>query len=36
MKYICKKCGHKWLSHLENPKSCPSCKNRKWSENDEN
>ena len=22
----CKKCGHKWTSRIERPKSCPACK----------
>ncbi len=30
MKHQCKKCDHRWLSHLENPKECPHCKSRKW------
>lgn len=22
----CKKCGHKWLSRVLNPRACPNCK----------
>ncbi len=35
MEYRCKRCGYEWLSHLEKPKECPSCKNRKWNEENE-
>ena len=29
-KHKCKECGYEWLGRLENPKSCPECKSRKW------
>lgn len=28
MKCECKKCGYKWESRVDNPKSCPECKAR--------
>ena len=26
----CKKCGHEWLSRVEEPIECPKCKSYKW------
>lgn len=26
----CLKCGHSWLSRVEQPKECPNCKSRAW------
>ncbi len=32
MKCKCMKCGHKWVSRVENPKACPACKRFDWNE----
>jgi len=29
-KVKCKKCGHKWVPKIKNPKRCPVCKNKWW------
>jgi hypothetical protein len=29
-KHCCQKCHHSWLSELEHPVSCPSCKDKNW------
>jgi hypothetical protein len=26
----CLRCGHEWISHLDNPKCCPGCKSPYW------
>lgn len=26
----CKQCGHQWVSRIENPRACPSCKMYSW------
>lgn len=28
----CLRCGYEWISLVENPKVCPSCKSYKWKE----
>lgn len=30
MNNICKKCGHKWLPKVEEPRQCPNCKSTYW------
>jgi len=32
MRYICKRCGHSWLTRLEGqePVQCPRCKRPGW------
>ena len=30
MKKQCKKCGYEWESRIDNPKSCPYCKQYDW------
>jgi len=29
---VCKKCGHRWVSRVENPRQCPKCKSYGWNE----
>jgi predicted Zn-ribbon and HTH transcriptional regulator len=29
-KAICLRCGWSWIPRVENPASCPHCKNPKW------
>lgn len=26
----CLKCGHEWISRVQNPKACPNCQTRNW------
>jgi len=26
----CKLCNFEWVPRVDNPKSCPNCKSRKW------
>lgn len=26
----CKKCGYFWKKRINNPKTCPSCRSKKW------
>jgi len=26
----CKKCGHKWIVRIADPKACPACKQYNW------
>jgi predicted Zn-ribbon and HTH transcriptional regulator len=28
----CKKCGYEWRPWFKDPKECPKCKSRKWTE----
>lgn len=30
MTKTCLRCGHTWLSRVDNPKACPNCKSPKW------
>jgi len=27
---VCKRCGHKWIPQVAEPKQCPSCRSRYW------
>ena len=29
----CKLCNFEWVPRVDNPKSCPNCKSRKWNNN---
>ena len=31
--YECQKCKHRWVPNIVNPKRCPKCQTRAWSEN---
>ena len=34
MKQIkCKRCEHKWIPRVKDPKECPNCKSRDWKDN---
>lgn len=28
----CKRCGHRWIPRLENPRMCPRCKSARWND----
>jgi len=28
--YLCKRCGHKWLPRIKDPRQCPKCKTAYW------
>ena len=30
--FECKRCGHVWISRVDNPVQCPGCKNTLWNE----
>ena len=27
---VCKRCGHKWIPQVIEPKQCPDCRSRYW------
>ena len=27
---VCKRCGHKWVPLVDEPKQCPDCRSRYW------
>jgi predicted Zn-ribbon and HTH transcriptional regulator len=33
---VCKRCGHEWVSRVENPRQCPKCKSYDWNEDKKN